>query len=243
MTGSSITMRWYSRSLGRGRYRDASSQSLIRSINARYSIPIRLHAIMARTGDYQEILADIIRIVQDVEGEEASDTLKKNFDAYKNKRDYGTREEMFIKEAMQLVFGDELRREVYSRLSEKWLDCDGEDLANDFYLNRDQLKEMARNGMEIGGHSQTHRWMETLSETEQRKEIASSLDLIRDVLGEKPDYWVMSYPFGSFNDTTLKILQENDCTFAITTERKRVEIGDHRYLMGRFDARDFARSM
>jgi peptidoglycan/xylan/chitin deacetylase (PgdA/CDA1 family) len=202
----------------------------------------RLHAIMARTGDYPEILADILQIVSDIEGAEASDRIRKDFQKYKNKRNYGTREEMFIKELMQLVFSDEPRREVYDGLSRKWLDREGDDLADEFYLDRNQLKEMVRNGMEVGGHSKTHRWLEVLSESEQEKEIRSSLDLVKDILGESPDYWVMSYPFGSRNDRTLDILQEHDCTFAVTTERKRVEIGDHRYQMGRFDGRDFLRS-
>lgn len=72
-------------------------------------------------------------------------------------------------------------------------------------LTWDQLRELAADGNEIGGHSQTHARLSTLTPAQQRREIC---DDRRNILAQNVGPAVsFAYPFGAFSAQTPSIVR------------------------------------
>lgn len=66
--------------------------------------------------------------------------------------------------------------------------------AIDTMLDWGQVRELARGGMEIGGHTHNHPQMDQLGDEELRYETVRCRDIIADELGAQPTSF--AYPFG-----------------------------------------------
>lgn len=88
--------------------------------------------------------------------------------------------------------------------------------ANKLYLSKAEIKEMFDAGMTIGSHTITHRRLDTLSEAEQRHELKDSKEQLEAVLGKS--VISLSYPYGSYNDSTLEIIQDLGYSIALGTD-------------------------
>lgn len=114
---------------------------------------------------------------------------------------------------------------------------------DEYYMTRPQLQEMARGGMIIGGHSVAHRVMSKLSVSEQRAEIAGSIDFLNRLGIPSPR--VYCHPYGgchTYTDDTLDLLDSLgfECSFDVRPE----EINDNdlerqRQALPRFDCNAF----
>jgi peptidoglycan/xylan/chitin deacetylase (PgdA/CDA1 family) len=65
---------------------------------------------------------------------------------------------------------------------------------SDLMMTSEQVRTLARAGMEIGAHTVTHPLLKNLSDGDARREIADSRDRLRDILGR--DVRVFAYPNG-----------------------------------------------
>jgi peptidoglycan/xylan/chitin deacetylase (PgdA/CDA1 family) len=63
----------------------------------------------------------------------------------------------------------------------------------------------ARDGFEVGDHTETHAYLQEISSTAQRQQIAGAAEAIRHAGAPQPS--LFRPPYGSFNATTLSILQ------------------------------------
>lgn len=86
------------------------------------------------------------------------------------------------------------------------------------YLRWEQLVEMYENGMEMGAHSLTHRFnLGAARPATQETEIRQGHQLMVDHL---PNWTpIFSYPSGSYDQTTLELLQELGYIAAVTTKQ------------------------
>ena len=75
------------------------------------------------------------------------------------------------------------------------------------YMNWDQIRELKKNGVEIGSQTKSHPHMHRLSEEDIRNEINYSNTRFIDELGEKPN--LFAYPYGEYNLTAKKVAEEN----------------------------------
>ncbi len=86
----------------------------------------------------------------------------------------------------------------------------------DAYLTWDQVRELDRSGLiTIGGHTVDHMNLATLSPEEQRYQIVESKLHIEKQLGHPIHDF--AYPYGSYTDTTIQIVQESGYRTAVTT--------------------------
>lgn len=110
---------------------------------------------------------------------------------------------IFIKRLLQYVLPENLREEIISELF-LTTGLNEADLCEDFYLSLPQMREMYRAGMSFGCHGFAHCWLGKQDPAAQAKDIMLSLDYLRsNQLIESR--WVMCYPYGSFNSTTIDI--------------------------------------
>lgn len=83
------------------------------------------------------------------------------------------------------------------------------------FLSIDQIVEMQRIGMAIGGHTMTHPYLSRFDGAMQRREIGRCLERLRELLPEPPRCF--AYPYGSYNGSTLDLLRGEGVGGAFTT--------------------------
>jgi peptidoglycan/xylan/chitin deacetylase (PgdA/CDA1 family) len=84
-------------------------------------------------------------------------------------------------------------------------------------LSWDALRRLAREGVTLGAHTQTHPLMNRISVDEARAEAIGSLrDLEREI---GPTLPVFAYPGGGFNDEIVRALEHEGFALAFTTVR------------------------
>ena len=90
-------------------------------------------------------------------------------------------------------------------------------------MSRAQIREVARMGMEIGSHTQTHPRIHRLEEAAVLRELRESKAYLEDLLGlEVPAF---CYPEGKFSNRNLALIDQAGYKLARTTVGFRTDLG------------------
>lgn len=81
------------------------------------------------------------------------------------------------------------------------------------YLTIEQIKEMNTEGIDIEPHTVSHPHLAQLPYDKQLDEIKTSKETLEKVLGREVKYF--AYPFGNFNNDTLKAVQDAGIKMAL----------------------------
>lgn len=92
----------------------------------------------------------------------------------------------------------------------------GDKVSSDL-MNWQQLKQLETEGWEIGSHASDHVHLGRRTKEEQRPFLENSWRDFIENLGHAPRSF--AYPYGSFNQDTMKILQSLGCEAAVTTNK------------------------
>ena len=124
---------------------------------------------------------------------------------------------------MQTILPNNFNSKNFNLLIKKYINKSQKSLAKEFYFTLTQAKLMVRGGMFFGNHCYNHLWLENQEENKQKIEILKGIKFLRKI-GMKRTGWIMCYPYGSYNRTTIKILKNNDCFLGLTTINKEYNI-------------------
>ncbi len=117
------------------------------------------------------------------------------------------------------------------------------DLANRYYMSRDELQAMTEAGMMIGSHSVSHPVMSKLEPARQEAEIADSFDFLESVVGQGVRTFCFPYGgFHTFSPVTEAILDAHACAFSFNVEARDIAATDllsRRQALPRFDCNAF----
>jgi peptidoglycan/xylan/chitin deacetylase (PgdA/CDA1 family) len=84
------------------------------------------------------------------------------------------------------------------------------------FFSWDQVRVMNNSGMSIGGHTKSHPYLPSITDSDVlRKEIISSKHIIEDQIGTKIN--LFAYPFGHYNDQIISIVKEAGYKLARST--------------------------
>jgi peptidoglycan/xylan/chitin deacetylase (PgdA/CDA1 family) len=152
---------------------------------------------------------------------------------------YDTKTTIIIKRLLQTVLPSKIRTIICRLLLKDFLEEDENSISKSFYLSKENIKEMISEGMHFGSHGKSHLWFSGLDKTEQKKEITSSINFL-DSLYNKDYNLTMSYPYGDYNETTLKILSECNFKLALTTvPQTYIKEKDNLFEIPRWDTNDY----
>lgn len=99
----------------------------------------------------------------------------------------------------------------------KW-DMNKENFFKYELMDLDDIKKWLSNGMSIGCHTANHFNLKNLDESTKKKEIVEPKFFFKDKLSYEVNSF--SYPYGSYDDQSAKIVKEN-YKYAVTTNRSR----------------------
>ena len=116
------------------------------------------------------------------------------------------------------------------------------DLARDWYLNQDELREILKHGQVIGSHTCSHRLLSRLEQDEVRIEVCKSRATIEEILGITVDDFC--YPYGgptSYNPMVINELRRAGYRTGMSVESRPVSSLDTENLfeIPRFDCNYF----
>ncbi|MFD3158518.1 polysaccharide deacetylase family protein [Haloimpatiens sp. FM7330] len=84
-----------------------------------------------------------------------------------------------------------------------------------YYMNSNQLKEIQNTCIDVQSHTLDHSKLDKLSYEKQVKELKGSKSFLEKLLNKKVEY--LAYPFGRYNDNTLKAIDKCNYKMAFTT--------------------------
>jgi len=195
----------------------------------------KIHFILASVEDKLNLVDDLKELVKIYQKEYQLE----DFDYYYKKLAQAsrldTKDVIFIKRLLQVELVEDLRIKIVDTLFEKYIGVSEEAFSRELYMNEEQLKHMLRSGQHIGNHGYNHYWWNSLNEKEMSQELDLSLNFL-EKLGVDMNNWTACYPYGSYDDQSIKMLKERGCKLAVTTE---VDIAttnkDTRFIMPRLD--------
>lgn len=143
---------------------------------------------------------------------EFSELIKK----YKHPFGYDNAETILFKRITQHVIPKKFRKKIFDSMLKKFVKISEKKLAKNMYITKRQANEMVSNGMIFGNHCHDHLWLEKESEKNQQYQINQGLNFLKSI-GMKLNNWIMCYPYGSYNKSTIKILKNKHCFLGLTS--------------------------
>lgn len=95
--------------------------------------------------------------------------------------------------------------------------CITSNLDGSYYLSEDALKEMSNYGIDIQSHTVTHPQLNKLTYNQQLTELKESKKTLEYITGKEIDS--IAYPYGDFNEDTIKAAKTAGYTLGFTTKR------------------------
>jgi peptidoglycan/xylan/chitin deacetylase (PgdA/CDA1 family) len=124
---------------------------------------------------------------------------------------------VFIKKLLQVELIAGLRLIMVDILFEKYVGVNDSVFSRELYMNERQLKHMLRSGMHIGNHGYNHYWWNSLSRQEMGNELDLSINFLKNI-GVDMSNWTACYPYGSYDNECINMLEERGCKLAVTTD-------------------------
>lgn len=198
----------------------------------------KIHFILATAPNPGVIIEDIKLFLKELSNEYNLNSYKYYFKKLAHVSRFDPKEIIFIKRLLQVELEREARDIVADRLFSKYVTKDEVSFAREIYMDIEHLKCMVRNGMYVGCHGYDHYWLNALNPEEQNREIKSAIDFLSTI--DAPiDKWVMSYPFGAYDDSLIDILKENNCIMALTAKVDIAQLSkNNAYTLERLDTND-----
>lgn len=196
-----------------------------------------IHYILASQEDHSRIVRRLKEIVESL-GLSSADVARLWLE-YGWPSRYDTAETMYVKRLLQFALPEGLRNESVQALLTEFVGVPPEELADELYMSREQVRALVDHGMYVGSHGTRHVWLNKQSDQLQEQEIDRSLAFLLDV-GASIEDWVMCYPYGGFNLKTLEILEDRECAVGLTTQVGPAFVpGTTPLTFPRFDTNDF----
>jgi peptidoglycan/xylan/chitin deacetylase (PgdA/CDA1 family) len=103
------------------------------------------------------------------------------------------------------------------------------------YLSEDHILEMNQNGMEIGSHTHTHRYLSTLPDEEKKLELQRSRQILQQITGQ--EIHSLAYPGGHFDRRTIACCKEAGFLSAMSCKVGKNAARENHYILKRIEMR------
>lgn len=94
--------------------------------------------------------------------------------------------------------------------------CITSELDGSYYLSKEAIREMSDYGIDIESHTATHPHLNELNYNKQLDELVESKKTLEEITGKEINS--IAYPFGDFNDNSVKAAKEAGYTLGFTTK-------------------------
>lgn len=199
----------------------------------------KIHFILASVDDHKKLNDELFNVMSEFRNEfnlPPHSHYQQMVDISGNRWD--TPEVAFFKRMLQRELPEAARVRIVDALFSKFVTADETAFARELYLDIDQIRCMQRHGMSFGSHGYNHAWLNHLLPAEQEKEIDLSIRFLKE-MDAPTDRWIISYPYGGWNDSLLQIAKRKGCVAGLTTNAKLADLAiDNPLLLPRINTND-----
>lgn len=103
--------------------------------------------------------------------------------------------------------------------------CITSNLDGSYYLSKEAIKEMSDYGIDIESHTVSHPNFDKMTYEKQLTELKESKKTLESITGKTVDS--IAYPFGNFNDDSVKAAKDAGYSLAFTTNRGLADRDDN----------------
>ena len=198
----------------------------------------KIHFILASVERKADLVDDLKELIGAYQQEYQLDDFDRYYRRLAHANRFDSKDVIFIKRLLQVELVEKLRVKIVNTLFKKYIGMSESDFSKELYMNEDQLTHMLAHGQHIGNHGYNHYWWNSLNKEEMREELELSTNFLKK-MGVDMNNWTACYPYGSFDDQSIKMLKKRGCKLAVTTE---VDIAttdkNTRFVMPRIDTND-----
>jgi peptidoglycan/xylan/chitin deacetylase (PgdA/CDA1 family) len=202
----------------------------------------KIHFVLANCDDINSLLDAIYEAINRHRNEFNLEYPEKYYDRLAEPGRWDPEEVVFVKRLLQRELSYDARSTILDNMFEQFVDVEEKVLSQELYMTIPQLQVMINSGMEVGSHTYSHRWLETLSRRKQREEVTRSVAFLEAIGADITD-WTMCYPYGSYDEKTLDILSDTNCDLALTTDNGVAHLHKgNAFTLERLDTNDLPQS-
>jgi len=129
---------------------------------------------------------------------------------------YDTADVIYVKRMLQHALPEDMRSMLTDDLFAETVSRDQKSFADELYCSVEELQQMYEAGHMIGSHGDAHVWLNRKNAEDQRADIFNSLRLF-EAIGMPDSSFTFCYPYGGYNEETLRCLEALCCAAAFTT--------------------------
>lgn len=198
----------------------------------------KIHFILASEANKVKIIAEIYKELSKYRNDFNLHSDQYYYEKLAKASRFDSAETIFIKRLLQVELETNLRKIITDNLFQKMVGINEESFSRELYMNIDQIKCMKRNGMHFGSHGYDHYWLNYLSENEQREEVIKGCDFL-NAIDVDINNRTMCYPYGAYDQSLTKILNEYNYKLGLTTNVDIVNLSkNNRFELPRLDTND-----
>ena len=161
------------------------------------------------------------------------------YDEYAVPNRFDNADTIYVKRMLQHVLPEQFRTSIANKLFEELVGLSASEFSSELYMSVNDVRELTNSGMYVGSHGSMHYWLDKISLEEQEKDIKQSLKFL-DSVGAPTKDWIMCYPYGAYNDSTISLLESFDAVLGLTTEVRVANLtSDNLFKLPRLDTNDF----
>tara|TARA_B100000787_G_scaffold55153_1_gene40089 strand:+ start:285 stop:1211 length:927 start_codon:yes stop_codon:yes gene_type:complete len=196
-----------------------------------------IHHILSCSDDINKVVADLNDLCLQLGM--TNEQIHAYYKEYGVANRFDNADTIFIKRMLQHVLPEQIRNEITSNLFEKIVGISEAKFSSRLYMSIDEVRKLVSSGMYVGSHGSMHYWLDRISSRKQKVDISSSVEFLEEV-GAPTSNWIMCYPYGAYNDTTLSLLKEMGASIGITTDFRKANLEiDDPLTLPRLDTNDF----
>ena len=203
----------------------------------------KIHYILASTQETDELVDQIFQMMgawgdsHDLRSRDAY------WDAVSGDHRFDERSVVFVKRMLQRELPETLRKRILDCLFEEHVDVPEKVLSQELYMSIDQIRCLQRHGMYIGGHGNTHCWLNQCDVDTKQQEIQQTVEFLEEV-DSITEQWIMCYPYGAHDEGLRRVLHRRGCVAGLAAEPKVADLErDSPMALPRLDTNDISKKI
>jgi len=178
----------------------------------------KIQFILAKEKNISKILFDIFNFLikkKFIKNSDKNNLLKIKNNFVNKTRPYDSKDVAFLKYLLQIYFSENIQNKCCNFLFRKYVSKNEKLFSKNLYMSIKDLKYLIKSKMYLGAHGFQHKRFSKLNYEEKKIEIKKNLIFLKKIGAVKKN-WAMCYPYGSYDNQTIKILKKNNCIFGLT---------------------------
>lgn len=202
----------------------------------------KIHFILATCLSLEKLLNDFKLIFENYKRIYNLFEFDHYYKLHAKKNRFDNEKVIFFKRMLQRDLPKELRKIILDSLFSKYMDISEKTFSKELYMNEEQINCMIDNGMHFGIHGLNHNWLNYLDISKQQIEIEENINYLKKYKINS-NYLSICYPFGGYNNDTLKLVDNNNIKVGFTTQVGVYDNNNYnKFTLPRMDTNDFPKN-